>query len=324
MKASSTNYYTWFNGETLTASLGGETVFYCHDANKNVTDLVDTSGDSVAHYEYSPFGVITEQTGTFAGNNPFRFSNEYFDDDIQKVVFLYRFYDPWLGKFLSRDPIGKAGGLNLYGFVQNEPINSIDLLGLQGYAVPIDPSMYYTALGFQTIVDLFSSLIPKKSCSYTGESYVGGKDESVWDVDMGEVGSAEEYLGSVFFKTEGKGYYYLKPTCYCEQECCKSWLGKKTVEMEGVKQMQLSLTVFASYNDYLQGDPENAKIFNNLVFFLASHGEGVPSFVTSTMNKFMVDTWSFSSEKLWKQLRDSEIAAFEVECKQTCERKANK
>jgi len=129
MTDSSTNLYCWSQGETLTASLDGKTVFYCHDANKNITELVDTNGDSVAHYEYSPFGVITEQTGTFAEDNPFRFSNEYWDSDLKKVTYLFRFYDPWLGKFMSRDPIGKAGGLNLYGFVLNAPIDAIDWLG---------------------------------------------------------------------------------------------------------------------------------------------------------------------------------------------------
>ena len=125
-----TNYYTWSQGETLTASLDGDTVFYYHDANKNVTDLLDDSGDSVGHYEYSPFGVITEQSGSLAETNPFRFSNEYFDDDIQKVVFKLRILDPWLGKFLSRDPIGVQGGLNVYGVCGNDLINKFDFLGL--------------------------------------------------------------------------------------------------------------------------------------------------------------------------------------------------
>ncbi|MDA3797761.1 MAG: hypothetical protein PF692_01625, partial [Kiritimatiellae bacterium] len=63
-----TNSFVWANGETLTASLDGETVFYAHDANKNVTDLVDDDGDVVAHYEYSPFGVITtDPTGSLTG-----------------------------------------------------------------------------------------------------------------------------------------------------------------------------------------------------------------------------------------------------------------
>ena len=43
----------------------------------------------------------------------------------------FRFYDPDLGRWLSRDPIGEAGGLNLYGYVENNrPLNSTDLLGL--------------------------------------------------------------------------------------------------------------------------------------------------------------------------------------------------
>ena len=106
-------------------NLDGETVFYCHDANKNVTDLVDTSGDSAAHYEYSPFGVITEQSGTLAEDNPFRFSNEYFDPTTGLVEYKLRPYLPPLGKFLSRDPIGIQGGLNEYGIGGNDLIKSL-------------------------------------------------------------------------------------------------------------------------------------------------------------------------------------------------------
>ena len=131
---SSTNLYVWSQGETLTASLDGETVFYCHDANKNVTDLVDTYGDSVAHYEYSPFGVRTttdEQPST--ETNPFGFSNEYFDETTGFVEYKYRPYLPPLGKFLSLDPIGVKGGLNEYGIGGNDLINKFDLWGLREY-----------------------------------------------------------------------------------------------------------------------------------------------------------------------------------------------
>jgi RHS repeat-associated protein len=130
MTDSTTNLYTWANGETLTANLDGETVFYCHDANKNVTDLVDDSGDSVAHYEYSPFGVITEQTGTLASGNLFRFSNEVFDETTGIVEFVFRPYFPPLGKFMSRDPIGVQGGLNETAICGNDLINHWDELGL--------------------------------------------------------------------------------------------------------------------------------------------------------------------------------------------------
>ena len=124
-----TNLYCWAGGETLTASLDGETVFYCHDANKNVTDLVDADGDSAAHYEYSPFGVITDQKYTLAEANPFRFSNEYFDSITGQVEYEFRKYLPSLGKFMSRDPIGIQGGPNEYGICGNDLINHWDLWG---------------------------------------------------------------------------------------------------------------------------------------------------------------------------------------------------
>ena len=42
----------------------------------------------------------------------------------------YRHYDPLTGRWPSRDPIGERGGVNLYGFVQNNTLNKIDYLGL--------------------------------------------------------------------------------------------------------------------------------------------------------------------------------------------------
>jgi len=45
----------------------------------------------------------------------------------------YRYYDPLSGRWPSRDPIGERGGVNLYGFVGNDGINSLDLLGLKNW-----------------------------------------------------------------------------------------------------------------------------------------------------------------------------------------------
>jgi uncharacterized protein RhaS with RHS repeats len=47
-----------------------------------------------------------------------------------------RYYDPEVGRFISKDPIGLLGGLNMYAYVQNNPINRIDPLGLQWYKSP--------------------------------------------------------------------------------------------------------------------------------------------------------------------------------------------
>lgn len=114
-----------------------KTYFYHTDANKNVTELTDSEGTVVAHYEYSPFGMVTKLSGDYAATNPFRFSSEYHDSETGLVYYNYRYYDPQLGRWLSRDPIEEVGGYNLYGIVNNSIINRQDDLGLIFLGYPL-------------------------------------------------------------------------------------------------------------------------------------------------------------------------------------------
>ena len=57
---------------------GGETRYYTHDGNKNVSEVVDAVNAIAAHYAYTPFGAVREQSGTLSDINPFRFSSEYY------------------------------------------------------------------------------------------------------------------------------------------------------------------------------------------------------------------------------------------------------
>ncbi len=61
--------------------------------------------------------------------NPFRFSSEYYDSELDLVYYNYRHYSPSLGRFLSRDPIEEQGGWNLYAFVGNQLSTQHDILG---------------------------------------------------------------------------------------------------------------------------------------------------------------------------------------------------
>ena len=53
-----------------------------------------------------------------------------FTAQAHAVMYLARPYDPNMGRWMSRDPIGEAGGVNLYGFVRNRPVNRWDKFGL--------------------------------------------------------------------------------------------------------------------------------------------------------------------------------------------------
>lgn len=65
-----------------------------------------------------------------AKTNPFRFSTKFTDDESDLVYYGYRYYNPSIGRWLSRDPIEEDGGANIYGFIENSPANLIDPLGL--------------------------------------------------------------------------------------------------------------------------------------------------------------------------------------------------
>ena len=102
---------------------------YTTDANKNVSDLIDMTGNIVAHYEYSPFGVQIVSSGDYAQANPFGFSSEVYDSETGLVYYNHRYYAPVLGRWTKRDPIGEKGGWNLYGILENNIANQWDRLG---------------------------------------------------------------------------------------------------------------------------------------------------------------------------------------------------
>ena len=96
-----------------------------YDGNGNVLSLTDLDdGANVATYEYGPFGELIRSDGLFAQVNPIRFSTKYQDGESDLLYYGYRYYSAEMGRWLSRDPIREAGGVNLYSFVGNEPIGA--------------------------------------------------------------------------------------------------------------------------------------------------------------------------------------------------------
>jgi RHS repeat-associated protein len=110
----------------------------CMDGNGNVTTLVNAATKQpTARYEYSPFGDLTRQTGPYAAQNPYRFSTKPQDPTTALLYYGYRWLKPDWNTWTSRDPIEENGGMNLYGFVGNDGVNWVDLLGLADINVEI-------------------------------------------------------------------------------------------------------------------------------------------------------------------------------------------
>ncbi|MCO5043847.1 MAG: RHS repeat-associated core domain-containing protein [Kiritimatiellae bacterium] len=70
----------------------------------------------------------------------YQFSSKEYDTATELNYYGFRFYSSEMGRWLSRDPLGERGGLNLHGFVRNDPIRYVDPLGLVTY--DLDPSTH--------------------------------------------------------------------------------------------------------------------------------------------------------------------------------------
>jgi RHS repeat-associated protein len=112
--------------EMLAVRRGGTTSVFETDAMGSVIRVGTTT------YEYDSFGRITTQTGTPPAT--FAFQGREFDAESRLYYFRARYYDPVAGRFLTEDPIGFGGGLNLYAFVENNSVNRTDPEGLDGFS----------------------------------------------------------------------------------------------------------------------------------------------------------------------------------------------
>ncbi len=79
---------------------------------------------------YSAFGKAQIDASSSIRNN-LRFAGQYFDEETGLHDNWHRYYDPNSGRYFRHDPLGMAGGINIYSFVKNNPINRIDPNGLK-------------------------------------------------------------------------------------------------------------------------------------------------------------------------------------------------
>ncbi|KRA66169.1 hypothetical protein ASD79_02490 [Caulobacter sp. Root655] len=182
----------WFEG----AGLGD--IRYLHpDRQGSIVAWSDAAGVAQATYTYGPYG---EPGDNWATGSRFRYTGQIALPELKLYHYKARVYDPMRGWFLQTDPIGYGDGLNLYGYVGNDPLNKSDPTG--------------TAELPQWLVDAFQRTAPPPSGEQV-QSYGGDKQEVMGasirsaqyragiELTKLEVAAAEFFLGGLEF-TAGK------------------------------------------------------------------------------------------------------------------------
>ncbi len=117
--------YVYLSGEPVAMQLYGDDAGWYYFVNDHLgtpQKVVNNAGSVVWEAGYRLLIADIE--------NNLRFPGQYFDAEIGLHYNWHRYYDPELGRYITADPIGLTGGMNLYAYVQNDPINWIDPEGL--------------------------------------------------------------------------------------------------------------------------------------------------------------------------------------------------
>jgi len=125
--------------------IGGQAFFCFRDHLGSVREMTDAVALR-ARYDYDPWGRRTKLSGDVDSRRGF--TGHFTLDDPELVLAPFRAYDPEVGRWLSRDPLGEWSSLNLYAYAANQPTGLVDPTGLKidmkcGDEFDLDPVREY-------------------------------------------------------------------------------------------------------------------------------------------------------------------------------------
>jgi len=129
--------YIWDDGidRLLAVKVGHEPYYALTDVQGTVWGYVDSSNNVVARWTYDAWGNVVggDVSVPALASLRYRFQGRERSEITGLSNFRMRWYDAETGRWLSKDPIGLGGGLNLYMFCKNDSVNYVDISGLAGW-----------------------------------------------------------------------------------------------------------------------------------------------------------------------------------------------
>ena len=137
----------------------GTDVTYLFDGLGSIVEMTDSSGNAVNSYGYDPLGTINGSQEQAGINNPWKFAGGFYDSSTGLTKFGIRYYDPTVGRWTQRAPIG--GSLqetlkaNPYVYAENDPVNTVDPSGancVEDAILTVLGALFTVASTFLTVI----------------------------------------------------------------------------------------------------------------------------------------------------------------------------
>jgi RHS repeat-associated protein len=120
---------TWMANPLFMRTASNDEILYYYNDHLGTPQALHNKGGVLKWLaNYSAFGEATVLVNSVTQN--LRFPGQYFDVESGLHYNYFRDYDPVLGRYITKDPIGLAGGLNTFAYVAGNPIKRIDPYGL--------------------------------------------------------------------------------------------------------------------------------------------------------------------------------------------------
>ncbi len=168
----------------VNVAVKSDRIYYYHNSHLGTPEVMtDAEQNIVWQVSYSPFGSASVSVESVENN--IRFPGQYYDAETGLHYNYFRYYDVEIGRYVTSDPIGLAGGINTYGYVGGSPLNFVDPLGLL--------ESFTFDLNFSSSSNLTNSR-GKTYSAFSGEPYARNNPTLTYIKNIGPIMKGKYYI----------------------------------------------------------------------------------------------------------------------------------